>query len=104
MSERVQEQRDPLYEIMKGRAYGVAEIATGCTNAEAIQRGYSDVYGLLMSDSDDPRQAAFLTLLPSTIESEGHRRILLDGLARQFTDLPGWLAYVDRETRGSDNP
>lgn len=87
-----------LYKIMKGRAYGIAQVATGCTNEDAVRRGFTDVYALIMSDSDHARQPAFLALLPRAIPSEGHRRVLLDGMAGEYTNLSDWMAYVDRES------
>ena len=52
-----------------------------------------------MSDSDHPRQAMFLGLLPQHIPAEAHRQILLDGMAREYAHLDGWMSYVDRECR-----
>ncbi|MEZ0169913.1 hypothetical protein [Microvirga sp. TS319] len=85
-----------LYDVVKGRAYELARIATGRSNDEAIGEGYKDVYDLLMSDSDHPRQQQFLMLLTNEMP-EGHRKVLLDGLAEEYADVEGWMAYVDRE-------
>jgi hypothetical protein len=49
-----------------------------------------------MSDSDHPRQQQFLLLVQQEF-SEGHRQILLDGLANEYADLDGWMAYAVRE-------
>lgn len=87
-----------LYEMLKGRAYGLAQTATGCSNQEAKTRGFRSVYDMLMSDSEHMRQQTFLATLENVIPSEGHRRILLNGMAKEFTDLPDWPAYVARET------
>ncbi len=83
---------------MKGRAYAVAQVATGCTNNDAQARGFKDVFELLMSDSDHDRQAMFLTLSPSTFPLEEHRRVLLDGLASQYGHADNWMAYVEQNT------
>jgi len=70
---------DGFYDVLKGRAYSIATIATGRSNADAQASGFKDVYDLLMSDSDHSRQAAFLTLLTDDVMPESHRKILLDG-------------------------
>lgn len=88
-----------LYGIMKGRSYGVAQVASGCSNAEAQARGFADLFEMIMSDSDHARQATFLLLLPSTIPAEVHRRILLDGMAKEYVDCEDWMAYADKENR-----
>jgi hypothetical protein len=35
--------------------------------------------------------------LPKHVPSEAHRQILLDGMAREYAGVDGWMAYVDRE-------
>ena len=87
-----------VYEVVKGRAYGLAQVVTGRSNEEAVREGFRDVFDLLMSDSDHPRQQLFLLQLPDHF-TEGHRQILLDGLAKEYADVDGWLAYVDKEAR-----
>lgn len=86
-----------LYEIMKGKAYALAITVGGRSNAEAKSAGYRDAYDLIMSDSDHIRQQMFLMMLADVLP-EGHRRIFLDGLAREYAGVPDWAAYVDRET------
>jgi hypothetical protein len=65
---------DGFYGVLKGRAYSIATIATSRSNTDARSAGFKDVYDLLMSDSDHPRQAAFLTLLTDDVMPEEHRR------------------------------
>jgi hypothetical protein len=36
-------------------------------------------------------------LLPKEF-SEGHRQVLLDGLAQEYAGVENWMAYVDRES------
>ncbi|GJD96603.1 hypothetical protein [Methylobacterium iners] len=86
----------PLYENLKGQVYDIAQIAAGRGNAEAQTEGFRDVYDLIMSDSDHPRQPAFLGLIMDRL-SEKQRPILLDGLAREYAGVDSWMAYVDRE-------
>lgn len=90
-----------FYGVMKGRAYALAQVAAGCSNSDAAARGFKDVFGLVMSDSDHDRQAMFLSLLPATFPSEEHRRILLDGLASEYGHADGWMAYVNQHTSGA---
>lgn len=86
-----------LYQVLKGRAYEYAQLAAGRGNTEAQAAGRRDVYDLIMSDSDHPRQTAFLTHIHREMP-EGHRRVLLDGLAREYAGVDGWMEYVARET------
>jgi hypothetical protein len=37
-------------------------------------------------------------MLPQVIPAEAHRQILLDGLAREYAGVDGWMAYIERET------
>lgn len=99
MNERVrlENSQDPLYENLKGKAYHLAETITGHTHITAASKGFKDLWDMIMSDSDHVRQYMFLTQL-HTVLSEPQRQILLDGLARQYQNCDGWLAYVDRET------
>lgn len=98
MSQRVRTMQPPgLYGIMKGRSYGIAQIASDCSNAEAQARGFADLFEMIMSDSDHARQATFLLLLPSTIPAEAHRRILLDGMAKEYADCEDWMDYAGKD-------
>ena len=38
-------------------------------------------------------------MLPEAIPAEAHRQILLDGMAREYAGVDGWMAYVERETK-----
>jgi hypothetical protein len=82
-----------LYPIMKGKAYRLAETII----APKFQG--EDLLKTIMSDSDDNRQPLFLIALQQHIPAEAHRRILLDGLAREYAGVDGWMAYVERETK-----
>lgn len=85
-----------LYPIMKGRAAGLAK-----TVATPRWQG-DDVFAAIMSDSDHPRQAQFLMMLPDHMPSEKHRQILLDGLAREFGNAENWKSYVERDCGAPD--
>lgn len=82
-----------LYSIMKSRALPLARTI--------VMNPIEDAFAVIMSDSDHTRQASFLMMLESVIPAEGHRRILLDGLAREYAGVDGWMAYVDRECKGN---
>lgn len=86
-----------FYQIMKGRSYDIAQVASGCSNGEAQARGFVDVFGMIMSDSDHARQANFLLLLSSAVPTEAHRQILLDGMAKEYAASVSWVTYVDEE-------
>jgi hypothetical protein len=77
-----------LYDVVKGRAYPLVQTATGRSNSEAATAGFKDAYDLLMSDSDHPRQQQFLLMIMREF-SEGHRQVLLDGLAREYAEVDG---------------
>jgi hypothetical protein len=82
-----------LYPIMKGKAYRLAETII------APKHQGEDLLATIMSDSDHSCQAFFLTMLPQHIPAEAHRQILLDGMAREYAGLDGWMAYVERECK-----
>ncbi len=83
-----------LYAIMKGKAHPLARVVV---NGSEEKDNGGDLFATIMSDSDHPRQQHFLRLLSSYIPAEGHRQILLDGLAREYAGVDGWLAYIDLE-------
>ncbi len=74
---------------MKGKAYRLAETII------APKYQGEDLLATIMSDSDHNRQALFLVMLPQAIPAEAHRQILLDGMAREYAGVDGWMAYVD---------
>jgi hypothetical protein len=76
--------------------YGAAQIATSRTNPDAQAEGFRDVFDLIMSDSDHSRQPVFLGLVGKAL-SDDQRKILLDGMAKEYAGCDGWLAYIDRE-------
>lgn len=87
---------DDLYSILKGQVYSDACIHSAHTNESAKIAGFKDVYDVIMSDSDHERQPFFIVSI-SRILSEAQRQVLLDGLAREYAGVDGWMAYVDRE-------
>lgn len=85
-----------LYAVLKGRVYSEACIHSGHTNESAKIAGFKDVYDVIMSDSDHDRQPNFLMNMMQVL-TDGHRQVLLDGLAREYAGVDGWMAYVARE-------
>lgn len=85
-----------LYEIMKGKTYSLAATIGGKSNADAKDAGFKDVFDYIMSDSNHPRQLVFIASLPDVLP-EGHRKILLDEMAREYAGVDGWMQYVDQE-------
>jgi hypothetical protein len=70
-----------LYSIMKGKAHPLARTIV-------LDHPDDDLFAVIMSDSEHPRQA--LTL-ESVISAEGHRKILLDGMAPNMrASMAGW--------------
>ena len=82
-----------LYSIVRGKTYRLAKTII------APKHQSEDLLATIMSDSDHPRQVLFLTMLPQAIPAEAHRQILLDGMAREYAGVDGWMAYVERETK-----
>jgi hypothetical protein len=80
-----------LYAIVRGKAYRLAQTII------APKYEGEDLLKTIMSDSDDSRLASFMILLPQHIPAEAHCQILLDGMAKEYAGVEGWMAYVDRE-------
>ena len=80
-----------LYPIMKGKAYRLAQ-----TLMVPKHRG-EDLLATIMSDSDHARVPLFLVHLPEAIPAEAHRQVLLNGMAREYAGVDGWMAYVERK-------
>ena len=80
-----------LYPIVKGKAYRLAQ-----TLMVPKHRG-EDLLATIMSDSDHARVPLFLVHLPEAIPAEAHRQVLLNGMAREYAGVDGWMAYVERK-------
>lgn len=87
-----------LYYSLKHESYHLAETVLGKTLPMAIQEGHKDLWDIIMKNSDSAEQSSFIQLLENHL-SEKQRQILLDGLAQEYQDCDGWLAYVERECR-----
>ncbi len=86
------------YGVLKGRVYHMTTVVSGRTNEETQTAGRRDVFDLIMSSSDNHRQSAFLSLLKTELPLESDRKVLLDGMAREYAGAESWMAYVERET------
>jgi hypothetical protein len=89
--------QNDLYTIAKGKAYALAELVSGASNEDARRGGYRDVFDFIMSDSEHSRYTAFVKSIGDVLP-EGNRKILLDGLAREYAGVDGWGAFVERRT------
>ncbi|WP_430407323.1 hypothetical protein [Hydrogenophaga sp.] len=85
----------PLYTVLKGQAYDVLATIASCDHQKAAAKGYRDGWQMLMDLHDENEMAVFCAALPGHL-SEAQSKILLDGLAREYTSCDGWMAYVDR--------
>jgi hypothetical protein len=86
-----------VYDGLKGVTYDWATACAKRTNPDAQTDGFKDVFDLIMSDSDHARQSSFLMGLSGFITTD-QSKVLLDGLAREYAGLEGWMAYVERES------
>ncbi|TCZ58725.1 hypothetical protein [Roseicella aquatilis] len=85
-----------LYQALKGSAHFFACEATGSDDRIAAKEGRRDVYDLLLADTDADSVPVFLSLLMDAIPCQDQRRLLLDGLAREYAGVPGWTSYAER--------
>jgi hypothetical protein len=83
-----------LYEITKGKAYNVLSVIAGCDHNKAKTKGYQDGWQMLVDRHDDNEMALFCQNLPSALTGD-HARILLDGIAREYTGLKDWPEFAD---------
>lgn len=81
-----------LTSILRGRAYTLLS-ATGLTNTMAQRLGHKDAFHQLMVEHDSNAAAWFYEMLP-TVLSEAERKVLLDGLAAQYTDSNSFREYM----------
>lgn len=79
---------------LKGLAYSVLSTLASCDHGKAKSKGYKDGWAMLLDKHDDNEMAVFCTSLPQVL-SEDQAKVLLDGLAREYTPLPNWLDFVD---------
>jgi hypothetical protein len=84
----------PLYEATKGLAYATLATIASCENSKAKVRGYRDGWEMLMDLHDKSEMALFCTHLPRAL-SETQSKILLDGLAQQYTQFNTWGDFVE---------
>lgn len=84
----------PLYEALKGQAYGLLSTVASCDHPKAMSNGYKDGWQMLLDLHDNTEMALFCGALPN-IMSEAQSAVLLDGLAKEYTQFSTWLAFVD---------
>ena len=82
-----------LYTILRGKAYrGLALVGLDHTHARTA--GFTDGWAMLMHPDNWPKMSSFLALLLRDMPDTGHRQVLLDGLAQQYTEYHGWIPYA----------
>jgi hypothetical protein len=90
----------PLYLSLKGQAYPILAAIASCDHPKATSQGYRDGWQLLIDRHDGPEMASFCLSLPTTL-TPAQAKVLLDGLAQEYTQFSTWLEFVDA---GVKNP
>lgn len=83
-----------IYDGLKGQAYSVLATNASCDHSKAKSKGYKDGWQLLLDQHDDNEMALFCASLPQVL-SEAQAKVLLDGLAREYTEFDNWLDYTN---------
>lgn len=83
-----------LYEALKGQAYSVLSTAASCDHPKAAAHGYKDGWQMLLDKHDESEMALFCGALPGVL-SEAQSRVLLDGLAAEYTQFKTWGEFVN---------
>lgn len=78
---------------IKAKAYSVLDIC-GFEHPKAVREGYKDGWDMLLDRHDDNGAGMFYMMIPEVL-SEKQRMVLLDGIVKEHTDYPGFLAYRD---------
>ena len=80
------------------------EFAENCTRGMARSQGYSDAYEMLLRSDDEGWQIGFLIGLPNVLGSPADRRVLLDGLAREYRGVIDWKSLQPKELSADEGP
>jgi hypothetical protein len=83
-----------IYAGLKGQAYGILSTIASCDHPKAAAQGYKDGWQMLLDKHDDSAMAVFCAALPKVL-SEAQSRVLLDGLAAEYTQFKSWGEFVD---------
>lgn len=81
------------YTACKGMAYSLLASIASCDHQNAKAKGYSDGWKMLLDKHDDTEMAAFCTGLPEVL-SQAQATVLLDGLAKEYTEFSNWPDFV----------
>lgn len=84
----------PLYEALKGQAYATLATLASCDHGKAASKGYKDGWQMLLDKHEENEMTVFCTALPNVM-SAPQAKLLLDGLAREYTQFSNWLAFVE---------
>lgn len=82
------------YEGIKGLSYHVLATIASCDHSKAKAHGYKDGWQMLLDKHDGNEMAVFCASLPEAI-SQAQATVLLDGLAREYTQFATWPEFVD---------
>lgn len=83
-----------IYEGLKGQAYSDLSTLASCDHGKAKSKGYKDGWQMLLDKHDDNEMAIFCASLPQVL-SEAQAKVLLDGLAVEYTRFPNWLCFAN---------
>jgi hypothetical protein len=83
----------PTYVACKGLAYQVLATIASCDHPKAQSKGYADGWAMLLDHHDDNEMALFCTSLDKTL-STAQCQVLLDGLAKEYTEFTTWPDFV----------
>lgn len=82
-----------LYDMTKAKTYASLAVC-GFDHNLAKSKGFKDGWDMLIQSHNDNGYAMFMGLLMKDEPSQAKRRILLDGLATEYTQHKCYLDYV----------
>jgi len=83
-----------MYNACKGLAYPLLATLCSCDHPKAQSKGYKDGWQMLLDKHDDNEMTLFCMSLGNTL-SPAQSKLLLDGLAREYTDFATWDKFAD---------
>ncbi|KWU19172.1 hypothetical protein AS149_13065 [Burkholderia cenocepacia] len=82
-----------MYDACKGLAYPVLSTIASCDHTKAVSKGYKDGWQMLLDHHDGNEMALFCTSLGGVM-SVAQSTVLLDGLAKEYTEFEKWPDFV----------
>jgi hypothetical protein len=83
-----------VYTSLKGVAYATLATIASCDHNKAKAAGYTDGWQMLLDKHDGAEMVAFCGALPRVL-SEEQCKVLLDGLAEEYTQFKRWPEFAD---------